>query len=51
MLSAIRLNGQPAALSLSAMASQYFVGGMMLQSANPAQHRPTIIEIRPFRGG
>jgi len=42
---------QPAALSLSAMVSQYFIGGMMAELANPVQHSATIIEIRPFRGG
>src|SRR5437899_6510764 len=42
---------QPAALSLSAMISQYFIGGMMPQLANPVQQPQTIIEIRPYRGG
>jgi len=42
---------QPTALSLSAMISQYFMGGTMPESAI-TMHRPeTIIEIRPFRGG
>ena len=46
-----KANGAPAALSLSAMTSQYFIGGMMPESANPVQQPQTIIEIRPFRGG
>jgi hypothetical protein len=33
------------------MISQYFIGGMMPESANPVQQAQTIIEIRPFRGG
>jgi hypothetical protein len=33
------------------MVSQYFVGGMMPESANPVQQPHTIIEIRPYRGG
>jgi len=37
---------QPAALSLSATISQYFIGGMMPESANPMQPGETIIEIR-----
>ena len=32
------------------MISQYFIGGMMPESANPAQQSVPIIEIRPFRG-
>ena len=36
-------------MSLSAMISQYFIGGMMPESANPVQQRQTIIEIRPYR--
>jgi hypothetical protein len=36
---------QSAALSLSAMTSQYFIGGMMPESANPVQEHQTIIEI------
>jgi len=39
---------QPTALSLSAMISQYFMGGMMAESASPMQPTATIIEIRPF---
>jgi len=39
----------PAALSLSAMISQHFTGGMMPDAANPVQHHATIIEIRPSR--
>ena len=42
---------QPAALSLSATISQYFIGGMMPDLANPVQEPRTIIEIRPYRGG
>src|SRR4029453_17946432 len=42
---------QPAAESLSATISQYFIGGMMPESANPVQQRLTVIEIRPFKGG
>jgi hypothetical protein len=38
-------------LSLSATISQYFIGGMMPESASPMQPGATIIEIRPFRGG
>ena len=33
------------------MTSQYFIGGIMLKSANPVQQHHTIIEIRPFKGG
>jgi hypothetical protein len=33
------------------MISQYFIGGIMTESANPLQQPQTIIEIRPFRGG
>ena len=33
------------------MTSQYFIGGMMLDSANPVQQSLTVIEIRPFKGG
>jgi hypothetical protein len=36
---------------LSAVISQYFIGGMMPESANPVQQPQTIIEIRPYRGG
>jgi hypothetical protein len=36
---------------LSATISQYFIGGMMPELANPVQQPQTIIEIRPFRGG
>jgi len=41
---------QPAALSLPATISQYFIGGMTLESANPVQKNVTVIEIRPFKG-
>jgi len=33
------------------MISQYLIGGMMPESANPAHQRQTIIEIRTFKGG
>jgi len=33
------------------MISQYFIGGMMPELANPVQQRETIVEIRPYRGG
>jgi hypothetical protein len=33
------------------MISQYFIGGMMPESANPVQQSRTVIEIRPFKGG
>jgi len=33
------------------MISQYFIGDMMPESANPRQQPQTIIEIRPYRGG
>jgi hypothetical protein len=46
-----KANGAPAALSLSAMTSQYFIGGMMPESANRVQESRTVIEIRPFKGG
>jgi hypothetical protein len=36
---------------LSATTSQYFIGGMMPDSAIPMQQNATIIEIRPYRGG
>ncbi len=39
---------QPAALILSAMISQDFIGGMMPELANTVQQSLTIIEIRPF---
>jgi len=42
---------KPAALSLSATISQYFIDGMMPESANPLQQSTTVIEIRPYRGG
>src|SRR4029453_19225283 len=41
---------QPAAESLSATISQYFIGGMMPESANPVQQSVPVIEIRPSRG-
>ena len=33
------------------MVSQYFIGGMMSELANPMQQSQTIFEIRPYRGG
>ena len=33
------------------MISQYFIGGMMPESANPVRQPQTIVEIRPYRGG
>ena len=33
------------------MTSQYFIGGIMPELANPVQQPQTIIEIRPFKGG
>jgi hypothetical protein len=36
---------------LSATISQYFIGGMMPELANPVQQSVTVIEIRPFKGG
>ena len=33
------------------MTSQYFIAGMMSDSAIPVQQSTTVIEIRPFRGG
>jgi hypothetical protein len=36
---------------LSATISQYFIGGMMPDSASGLQQSATIIEIRPYRGG
>jgi hypothetical protein len=33
------------------MTSQYFIGDIMTDSANSVQRGPTVIEIRPFRGG
>jgi hypothetical protein len=33
------------------MISQYFIGGIMPESANPVQQPPTIIEVRPYHGG
>ena len=33
------------------MISQYFIGGMMPDSASPVQQGLTVIEIRPYRGG
>ena len=38
-------------LAFTAMISQYFIGGMMPDSANLVQQSLTVIEIRPFRGG
>jgi hypothetical protein len=37
---------QAEALSLSATTSQYFIGGIMAESANPVQESLTVIEIR-----
>jgi hypothetical protein len=42
---------KPAALSLSATISQYFIGGVMPELANPVQRCRPVIEIRPFKGG
>jgi len=39
-------NGAPTGLSLSAIVSQYFIGGMMPKSANQVQQSRTVIEIR-----
>jgi hypothetical protein len=36
---------------LSPTISQYFMGSMMPESANPVQQPQTVIEIRPFKGG
>jgi hypothetical protein len=36
---------------LSAIRSQYFIGDMMPESANPVQQSRTVIEIRPFERG
>jgi hypothetical protein len=36
---------------LSATISEYFIGGMMRELANPVQQSITVIEIRPFKGG
>jgi hypothetical protein len=36
---------------LAATISQYFIGSLMPESANPVQQPQTIIEIRPYRGG
>jgi hypothetical protein len=33
------------------MISQYFIGGIMPESANPVQPSVTVIEIRLFKGG
>ena len=33
------------------MTSQYFIGVMVAESANPVQQSLTVIEIRPFKGG
>jgi hypothetical protein len=33
------------------MISQYFIGDMMPELANPVQQSLTAIEIRPFKGG
>jgi hypothetical protein len=33
------------------MTSQYFIGRIMSESANPVQQSLTVIEIRPFKGG
>ena len=33
------------------MTSQYFIGDMMPELANPVQQSLTVIEIRPFKGG
>jgi hypothetical protein len=41
----------PSALSLSATISQYFIGGMMPELANPVQQSSTVIEIDNTRGG
>lgn len=36
---------------LSAISSQYFIAGIMSESAIPVKQNATIIEIRPYRGG
>ena len=36
---------------MSLIRSQYFIGGMMPDSANLVQQSLTVIEIRPFKGG
>jgi hypothetical protein len=36
---------------LPATISQYFIGGMMPESASPMQQGTTIIEIRPYPNG
>jgi hypothetical protein len=36
---------------LSAMISQYFIGGMMPELGDPVQQSVTVVEIRPFKGG
>ena len=33
------------------MTSQYFIGDMMPELANPVRQSLTVIEIRPFKGG
>jgi len=38
-------------VGLPATISQYFIGGMMPDSANPLQQSLTVIEIRPLKGG
>jgi len=38
-----KANGAPAALILSAMISQCFIGGIMPESANPVQQNGTVI--------
>ena len=42
---------KPAALRLSATISQYFMDGMIPESANPVKQPHTMIEIRPFKDG
>jgi hypothetical protein len=39
---------QPASVSLRPTISQYFIGGMMPDSAGPVQQGLTIIEIRTY---
>jgi hypothetical protein len=41
----------PAALSLSAITSQYFIAAIMTDSSRNSQGSVTIIEIRPYKRG
>jgi hypothetical protein len=40
----------PGPLGIVRLISQYFIAGMMPESANPVQQSLTVVEIRPLKG-